>query len=800
MKIRILIAFLLVIGLGATGAMAASYTVYPTTETHGTGYTDNAVKTGGTVLAWGGVTTGTIRKQNGYFKFDVATVPDVTVPTYVEFHFYVNATNYPWYSVTPVTLDPNQIGSTAALLWADIQAEATAGYYNYQNEGSTYAPGWKMLTLGGTALTDITAAFAQDWFALGMPERDGSATYFLTVDGNTDVNIPYLVISDNPLYDPPTGLTCVENGLDVDLTWTNGSVYDSIEVYEDAVLVDTITGTDTTYTVPNVTMGAHCYTVCGIINSIPYCSAECCLYIGTCADVTVDLGSVGCPGTLTASGDTTGAYNFCGNLAGDNFYSFTVTSAGNFTITTCGAGTGYDTYIRLYDDVCCGNQIAFDDDDPTCTAYSTLHSRIDTVNLFPGTYYVQVEGYSAGEGTYDLTIDCLNSLIVPPSDLTCTANGADVDLAWVNNDTYDSIEVYDGDTLIDTVLGSDAAYTVAGVTKGAHCWHVCGVVAAESFCSNDCCLIFGYDNVDLLWDFEADDGGFVTDGTSGWQWGAPTYGPCFDSADGNVWATNLDGDYVNSACYLLDTPVIDMGDKGGYICIDHCYDTEFSYDGGVVWFTTDGATYANIAPLEGYDDDALVATGCAFAAGEPGFSGSSAGWVTDCWELTAQDYIDYDVALRFAFGSDSSVAGYHGWMIDNVTVYRNLPPDGPIDCDYTVLPASGTVPFQVVHRLTLTNTLTGGAVYTRRIAARLKVTLANGNSYNPWRTGFTNVQPSSSFFKQFPVTFPASAAVIGNNTFTLTAMDVTPTPYNQPPYPPSGTTCQKVNVVVANAP
>ena len=52
-------------------------------------------ETGGTVLAWGGATTGTVRKENGYFKFDVASVPDVTVPTKVEFHFYVSATNYP---------------------------------------------------------------------------------------------------------------------------------------------------------------------------------------------------------------------------------------------------------------------------------------------------------------------------------------------------------------------------------------------------------------------------------------------------------------------------------------------------------------------------------------------------------------------------------------------------------------------------------------------------------------------------------------------------------------------------------
>ena len=79
-----------------------------------------------------------------------------------------------------------------------------------------------MLELGGTALTDITAAFAQDWFALGMSDRDGTATFFQEIDGNTDVNLPYLVVSDDPLYEPPTGLTCALNGVDVDLAWVDG--------------------------------------------------------------------------------------------------------------------------------------------------------------------------------------------------------------------------------------------------------------------------------------------------------------------------------------------------------------------------------------------------------------------------------------------------------------------------------------------------------------------------------------------------------------------------------------------------
>jgi len=86
------------------------------------------------------------------------------------------------------------------------------------------------------------------------------------------------------------------------------------------------------------------------------------------------------------------------------------------------------------------------------------------------------------------------------------------------------------------------------------------------------------------------------------------------------------------------------------------------------------------------------------------------------------------------------------------------------------------------------------------VAARIAVVTGNGNTYNQWRRGFTNVAAGDSFLKQFPVNLPPSAVVIGSNTFTLYTEDVTPAPYNQPPYPPSGDTCTATNVVVANAP
>ena len=38
----------------------------------------------------------------------------------------------------------------------------------------------------------------------------------------------------------------------------------------------------------------------------------------------------------------------------------------------------------------------------------------------------------------------------------------------------------------------------------------------------------------------------------------------------------------------------------------------------------------------------------------------------------------------------------------------------------------------------------------------------------------------------FGITLPVQLSLVGDNNFTLRAMDVTPAPYNQPPYAPSG--------------
>ena len=721
MRIRHLLAVLLVLGLSATGAMATTWTVSPTAVTLDTGWTDYATKNAGEALIYGGASAGATRAQSGWFKFDTTAVPDATVITAVTVHFYVNAANWPWFKFTPVSNDPVLIASNAQVLWDDIQAEVLVGFYNDFQEDSTYAPGWKTAMMGGNAAADFTAGLGANWFAFGATEYYGSPTFFVEIDGVGDPNLPYLVVEDVP---SPANNTCAGA---FPIPGTPGST--------------TYTG-DTTYATNDYDCNASC------VNGFNHSEKDVTYYITLPANCTVCV-------TLNQS-----AMTWNGGV-------YMVTDCANVDGTCVAGASGW---------------LAGGLDETFC--YSATSTE---------TYYIIVDGRtSGGFGTFQLDVDV--SCLVPPTDLTCTENGADVDLTWTNNDSYDSIDVYEDDILVATIAGTSTSYTVPGVAKGYHCYHLCATMGVDYSCSDVCCVIFGYDNVEVLWDFEADDGGFVVDGTGAWEWGDPTYGPCEATAEGNVWATDLNANYVDNACWLLDSGEITLSAKGGFVCFDHCYDIEAGWDGGVVWFTTDDFWYYNFEPLDGTDGQIAANPICTWVAGRNGFTGNSGGWVTDCWDFTNPMWSSETVKIRFAFGSDNSAA-LSGWMLDNITVYNNEA-EGTIDCDYTITPLAGTVSFWTNHNVQLINLDTS----TRRIAGRIVVLVASGTTYNPWKFGFTNVAAGSSYVTAWNTNIPALGTVIGNNIFTLFAEDITPAPYNQPPFAPSGDQCTKVNVVVANAP
>lgn len=161
-------------------------TVYPLNANYNTGSTTSSAKTQ-TSLVKGYPTT-----EAGWMKFDVSSIPDGSTINSVEFHGYVNATNYPFWNINPVSVDP--LTATSSALYTDIMAESTTGYYLYRSESSSYATGWKVHTLGGNVTSNLQAALAQDWFTIGIMDRDNSASYYIGFDGWNQANKPYLVV------------------------------------------------------------------------------------------------------------------------------------------------------------------------------------------------------------------------------------------------------------------------------------------------------------------------------------------------------------------------------------------------------------------------------------------------------------------------------------------------------------------------------------------------------------------------------------------------------------------------------
>jgi hypothetical protein len=100
-------------------------------------------------------------------------------------------------------------------------------------------------------------------------------------------------------------------------------------------------------------------------------------------------------------------------------------------------------------------------------------------------------------------------------------------------------------------------------------------------------------------------------------------------------------------------------------------------------------------------------------------------------------------------------------------------------------PASGSLPFNAHFDVALTNQYTG---FARVIDGNISVALAGGQFFPHWKCGRVTLSAGDSFVIGFNQVMPGLAAVVGENSFTLMAEDVTPAPFNQPPYAPSGDT------------
>jgi hypothetical protein len=185
-------------------------TVYPQTIDYWTGSCTSSVKT------WPSAVRAISPSEVGWMKFDVSSIPVGSTIISVELHGYIYNNNIPYWSVTPVTLDP--VTASASVLYSDIVAEAYSGYYLFRNETESFPINqWYSFILEGNVNTNLSAALSQGWFAMGFAERHTSGTYQIRFNGCTSSNKPYLVIKYS--LDPVTdwlkinGVTSVQGSI-----------------------------------------------------------------------------------------------------------------------------------------------------------------------------------------------------------------------------------------------------------------------------------------------------------------------------------------------------------------------------------------------------------------------------------------------------------------------------------------------------------------------------------------------------------------------------------------------------------
>ncbi len=176
-------------------------------------------------------------------------------------------------------------------------------------------------------------------------------------------------------------------------------------------------------------------------------------------------------------------------------------------------------------------------------------------------------------------------------------------------------------------------------------------------------LPFGILLPDADMNFEADDGGFTTDGNAIWSWGTPTAGgPPAAFSGTNCWGVGMNGDYGDDEYGSILSPSYDFSSESRLVLSFHYWrSSESGFDGARVQVWQGGA-WQPVEPVSGYSDILLGGL-----SNEPGWSGSSDHWEPAVFEFTAAE-LSADFRFRLDFGSDGGLTG-EGFWIDDISLF-----------------------------------------------------------------------------------------------------------------------------------
>lgn len=163
-------------------------------------------------------------------------------------------------------------------------------------------------------------------------------------------------------------------------------------------------------------------------------------------------------------------------------------------------------------------------------------------------------------------------------------------------------------------------------------------------------------------DFEADGGGFdVSQLPNGWEVGPPTSGPMAAHSGTEVWATNLHGDYSNSASWKLGSLLYEAQQNSPVLAFWHWYDIQNRTDGGNLKISPDGVNWTLISPVDGYPG--IANWNNSGIPDEPCYNEESGGWILTSYILPV--VAGQQFTLRWHLGSDN-LTTRPGWYIDDV--------------------------------------------------------------------------------------------------------------------------------------
>lgn len=176
----------------------------------------------------------------------------------------------------------------------------------------------------------------------------------------------------------------------------------------------------------------------------------------------------------------------------------------------------------------------------------------------------------------------------------------------------------------------------------------------------------GGNSLITVWDFEADDGGFI--GTGDWEWGTPAGpGPGGAHSGSRCWATNLDGPYSAYAYCRLTFPELRILSPDAELRFSHWFEFESEHDGGQVRISLDGGTsWTAIDPEGGYGGEIVLPSGLRIKA----YTGTTEGWEEPTFRLGACQGQTIKLQCTMWTDDETSLAG---WYLDDVVLIDAVP-------------------------------------------------------------------------------------------------------------------------------